>query len=157
MKFYHSDPVEIGAQVSWKSMLSPYIWTNKGGVKRWTWWAWHPILLERCAYPWHHSILSFHRCISLCRSILISFAFSLYFVFISISILSVHFFNHLWCHSQDKSSKLWSDPPPTLKRFLKDAPGRCSLRMVTWHFFFWIQWNSGRSFCFFLVGKGFEV
>eukprot|EP00434_Breviolum_minutum_P012599 symbB.v1.2.011103.t1/scaffold729.1/size168447/6 len=30
----------------------------------------------------------------------------------------------------DKSSKLWSDPPPTLKRFLKDAPGRCSLRMV---------------------------
>lgn len=77
------------------------------------------------------------------------FPFSLYFIFISISILSVHLFNHLWCHSQDKSSKLWSDPPPTLKRFLKDAPGRCSLRMVTWHFFFWIQWNSGRSFCFF--------
>eukprot|EP00438_Fugacium_kawagutii_P021726 Skav208039 [mRNA] locus=scaffold2540:141148:145451:+ [translate_table: standard] len=30
----------------------------------------------------------------------------------------------------EKSSKLWSDPAPTLKRFLSDAPGHSSLRMV---------------------------
>lgn len=30
----------------------------------------------------------------------------------------------------EKSSRLWSDPAPTLKRFLNDAPGHCSLRIV---------------------------